>query len=73
MRIQRGDTGALSELYDRYTPLLYPVMLKILRSPADAEDTLQEAWLQVWRRAGSFDPSRGTVIAWLLTVSKAAS
>ncbi len=60
----------MSQLYDRYTPLLYPVALRILRSPAEAEDSLQDAWLQVWRRAGSFDPARGTVIAWLLTVAR---
>jgi len=69
-RVQAGDSLALAELYDRYTPLLYPVVVRILRSPADAEDVLQEAWVQVWKRSASFDPRRGTVAAWLLTVAR---
>lgn len=69
-RIQAGDSAALGELYDRYTPLLYALVLRILRSPADAEDALQEAWVQVWKRAASFDPARGSVGAWLTTVAR---
>jgi len=67
-RAQAGDTRSLSELYDRYTPLLYPVALRILRSSADAEDAVQDAWLQVWKRSTSYDPRRGSVAAWLITV-----
>src|SRR5437867_7124175 len=70
LRVQEGDSRALEELYDRYTPLLYPVAFRILRRAADAEDALQEAWLQVWRRAVTYDPRRGTVAAWLLTVAR---
>jgi RNA polymerase sigma-70 factor (ECF subfamily) len=70
LRLQAGDQRALGELYDRYTPLLYPVALRILRSAGDAEDVLQEAWLQVWRRVVTYDPRRGTVAAWLLTVTR---
>jgi RNA polymerase sigma-70 factor (ECF subfamily) len=67
-RAQSGDARALAELYDRYTPLLYPLALRILRNPTDAEDTLQDSWLQVWRRAAAYNRRRGTVAAWLLTV-----
>lgn len=69
-RVQAGESRALAELYDRYTPLLYPMALRILRSTADAEDALQEAWLQVWKRSRSYDSGRGTVAAWLLTVAR---
>ena len=69
-RLRAGDAEALAELYDRYTPLLYPVALRILRRPADAEDALQEAWLQVWKSAASYEPRRGTVAGWLLTVAR---
>jgi RNA polymerase sigma-70 factor, ECF subfamily len=69
-RVQAGESNALAELYDRYTPLLYPVVLRILRSAADAEDALQDAWVQVWKRAASYDPRRGTVAAWLVTVAR---
>jgi RNA polymerase sigma-70 factor, ECF subfamily len=70
LRLQTGDQRALGELYDRYTPLLYPVALRILRSPTDAEDVLQEAWLQVWKNVVTYDPRRGNVAAWLLTVAR---
>lgn len=70
LKIQAGDTRALAELYDRYTPLLFPVCTRILRSGADAEDALQNAWLQVWKRSTSYDARRGTVAAWLLTVAR---
>jgi RNA polymerase sigma-70 factor (ECF subfamily) len=67
-RLAGGDQGALAELYDRYGSLLYPVALRILRRPADAEDAVQQAWLQAWRSASSYDPRRGTVAAWLITI-----
>jgi RNA polymerase sigma-70 factor, ECF subfamily len=70
LRLQAGDEKALGELYDRYTPLLYPVALRILRSPGEAEEVLQDAWLQVWRRAVTYDARRGNVAAWLLTVTR---
>src|SRR5213593_1770068 len=69
-RLQRGDTRALAELYDRYTPLLYSVALRILRSGADAEDAVQDTWVQVFKRAATFDARRGPVAAWLLTVTR---
>ena len=69
-RLSGGDQSALEELYDRYCPLLYPVTLRILRSPADAEDAVQQAWLQVWKSAGMYDSRRGTVAAWLLTMAR---
>ncbi len=67
-RVQAGDEQALAEMYDRFTPMLYPVALRILRRAADAEDAVQDVWMQVWRRSASYDPKRGAVAAWLLTV-----
>jgi RNA polymerase sigma-70 factor (ECF subfamily) len=67
-RIRAGDEAALADLYDRYTPLLYPVALRILRHGPDAEDAVQDAWMQVWKRSATYDPRRGAVVAWLLTV-----
>lgn len=65
-----GDSSALAELYDRYGSLVYSVALRILRSPADAEDAVQQAWVQVWKTAPSYDPQRGSVAAWILTVGR---
>ncbi|MEW6775726.1 MAG: sigma-70 family RNA polymerase sigma factor [Bdellovibrionota bacterium] len=70
LRVQAGDESALAEAYDRFTPLLFPVALRILRRPSDAEDVLQEVWMQVWKGAAHYDPRRGTVAAWLLTIAR---
>jgi RNA polymerase sigma-70 factor (ECF subfamily) len=67
-RIRAGDTRALEELYDRHSGLLYSAALRIVGRAADAEEVLQEAWLQAWNRAESYDAGRGAVAAWLLTL-----
>lgn len=69
-RIRAGETSALGELYDRYTPLVFPVALKIVGSREEAEDVMQEVWLQVWRTAASYDATRGALPAWLLTITR---
>lgn|SRR5262245_39297301 len=67
-RLKTGDARALRELYDRYSSLLYPVALRILGNKTDAEDAMQRCWVQVWGSASSYDPKRGPVAAWLLTM-----
>ena len=70
LRMQAGDERALAALYDAYGALLYSVVLRIVGSAADAEDVVQDAWVQVWKQAATYDPRRGTVGAWLLTVAR---
>jgi RNA polymerase sigma-70 factor, ECF subfamily len=69
-RISAGDTVALGELYDRYTPLMFPVALRIVGTREEAEDVMQEVWLQVWRTSSSYDVRRGPLPAWLLTITR---
>lgn len=69
-RLQSGDERALDGLYDRHADLMYSVIYRILKSAGPAEEVLQEAWLQAWRRAGSYDSARGTVGAWLVTLAR---
>jgi RNA polymerase sigma-70 factor (ECF subfamily) len=66
----RGDESAFARVYDRYGPILFGLLLRILRSRAEAEDVLQEVFLQVWQRAHSFDPARGRAITWLVTLAR---
>ena len=69
-RIGQRDKTAFSELYDRYSPLVMNVAWRILKERQEAEDTLQEVFLQVWNDAITFDPNRGTVSSWLITISR---
>jgi RNA polymerase sigma-70 factor (ECF subfamily) len=65
-----GDGGALRELYDRHARSVYSLAVRILRSQPDAEDLVQEVFVQAWRLAGRYDTSRGTVAGWLLMQAK---
>ncbi len=60
-----GDADALATLYDRYAPLLLGLGMKILRDKAEVEDLLHDVFVEVWQKAGSYEPSRGTVRTWL--------
>ncbi|HEY9283724.1 MAG TPA: sigma-70 family RNA polymerase sigma factor [Pyrinomonadaceae bacterium] len=68
--VARGDEGALAAIYDRYSSILLGLLLRILHSRAEAEDVLQEVFVQVWRRADSFDESRGRGFTWLVTLAR---
>lgn len=65
----QGDQGSFAALYDATAPRVLGLVLRVLRDRAQAEEVTQEVFLQVWRSAGSFDPSRGSALAWLLTLA----
>lgn len=62
------DVAALEALFDRYHRLALAVAHRVLRDLGKAEDVVQEAFLAVWRDAGSFDGKRGKARSWLMTV-----
>jgi len=68
--IVRQDETALAELYDRYRVILFSLLVRILHSREEAEDVLQEVFLQVWRRAPDFDETRGRPFTWLVTLAR---
>ena len=68
--VGRGDEAALAACYDRYRLILFGLILRILNDRAEAEDVLQETFLQVWRRANDFDESRGRAFTWLVTIAR---
>jgi RNA polymerase sigma-70 factor (ECF subfamily) len=69
-QIVRKNQSALAELYDRTNPLVYGLALRIVREPSVAEDIMQEVYMQVWRRADAFDPERGAVLSWIVTIAR---
>lgn len=68
--IARGDEAALARLYDAYRVILFGLLVRILNSREEAEDILQEVFVQVWRRAKDFDEQRGRPFTWLVTLAR---
>ncbi len=66
----RGDEQALASLYDRYRLILFGLIQRILHSRPEAEDVLQEVFLQAWQKAADFDESRGRPFTWLVTLAR---
>ncbi len=67
-RVAAGDGPAFDDLYARYAHLATVLALSILHEPALVEDAVQEAFLAAWRRTPTYDPARGSVRSWLLTI-----
>ncbi len=64
----RGDRSALKAIYDRESSTLLGMATRIVRRREVAEEVLQEAFVQIWRRAANFDPSLGSGRAWVFAV-----
>jgi RNA polymerase sigma-70 factor (ECF subfamily) len=69
-RIATRDEGALAELYDRHSRLAYTLIVRILGSPSDAEEVLQETFVRVWSRADTYDAVLGSPAAWLTRIAR---
>ncbi len=68
--VAAGDRGALAALYDRHAPLLIAVGVRILRNRRDAEDIAHDVFLEVWRRAATYDASKAAVRTWLVLIMR---
>lgn len=71
--VAAGDRGAVRKLYDRTSAKLHATARRILKSDATAEDAVQEAFVRIWRRAGDFDASIASPIAWMTTIARHAA
>jgi RNA polymerase sigma-70 factor (ECF subfamily) len=67
-RAGRGDKDAFAELYDATSARVYGLAVRVVRDPAQAEEVAQESFLEIWRGSARFDASRGSAIAWILTI-----
>lgn len=69
-RMVDTDETALGALYDQWSRALYSLVLHLLQDPDEAEDVVEETFWQAWRKASSYEPSRGAVSTWLLTIGR---
>jgi RNA polymerase sigma-70 factor, ECF subfamily len=69
-RLAGGDRDALGEVYDRYAAIVNGLALRILRDSGDAEDVVQDVFVQVWRDAVRFDRARGSPQAWICMIAR---
>lgn len=67
-RLREGDVDGLAAAYDAYGAIAFSVALRVVGDRQKAEDVTQEAFLRLWSSASSFEPSRGSLRSWLLTM-----
>ena len=68
--IARGDEQAFASFYDSYSSILFGLLLRILNSRAEAEEVLQEVFLQIWQQASAYDERRGRPFTWIVTLAR---
>lgn len=68
-RCGRADEAAFAQLYDATAARVHGLAVRVVRDPAQAEEVTQEAFLDIWRTAGRYDPAKGSPLAWLLTIT----
>jgi RNA polymerase sigma-70 factor, ECF subfamily len=68
--IANGDESAFKELYERTNRIVFTLSFRILKDPLTAEEVLLDVYHDVWRKAATYDPTRGTVIAWLMNQTR---
>ncbi|HTX94559.1 MAG TPA: sigma-70 family RNA polymerase sigma factor [Mycobacterium sp.] len=67
--VARGNNAAFAALYDATKSRVYGMVVRVLRDPGYSEETTQEVYCEVWRRAWEYDSGKGSALAWLLTLA----
>lgn len=69
-QIVKGDQRAFGQLYDRLSKPVYSLAVRMLGDSSEAQDALQEVFLQIWRRARSYDPEQSSVFSWAVLMTR---
>lgn len=69
-RVSLDDDAAISELYDRFGPLVYRMAFQAMPTRSDAEDAVQEVFVRLWRTAGRYDPKRAALVTWVMLLAR---
>jgi len=68
--LQAEDPEALSQLYDRYNGILKALILSVIHNEAEAEDLLQEVFMEIWNQAKNFSSKKGKPLGWMVTLAR---
>jgi len=68
--IQAEDPDALSQLYDRYNGILKALILRVIHNEAEADDLLQEIFMEIWNQAKNFSAQKGKPLGWMVTLAR---
>jgi RNA polymerase sigma-70 factor, ECF subfamily len=68
--IQAEDPDALSQLYDRYGGIVKALVLRVLHNEAEADDLLQEIFMEIWNQAKNFSAQKGKPLGWMVTLAR---
>ena len=69
-RLRKRDPQAMSDIYDRFSRVVFSVIVRVVRNSAVAEELAQETFMRAWNRGADFDASRGKIGPWLLTIAR---
>lgn len=69
-RVARQDPGSVEELYGRFSSLVYRMAYQVMPSRAEADDAVQEVFVRLWRTADRFDPTRATLVTWVMLITR---
>ncbi len=69
-QVAKQDREAFSQLYDRSSSLVFSLAMRMLKVRSDAEDLLQEVFVQVWRQASNYSADRGSPEAWIINIAR---
>lgn len=69
-QIKRRDQEAMVTLHSRYADLMFSIAYRVLEDSLTAEECVQDAFMKVWQSAGQYDTQRGTLVAWLIGITR---
>jgi RNA polymerase sigma-70 factor (ECF subfamily) len=70
LMLQQRDPVALGHLYDRHCGIVKSLSMKVVHNEAEAEDLLQEIFMEIWNRAAGYDPAKGKPLGWIVTLAR---
>ena len=70
VEVSKGDSEALSELYDRLAGIVHALALRVVGDPARAENTVQKVFLTIWKKAHLYDASRSSAKTWIFSIAR---